>query len=145
MQRKAGSGKSTLIHHIVKILNQKFGIDSYALMAPTGAAAININGTTIHSKLSISIDPQLNILGFEGEKRIQETLRNCRFLIINEMSMVGCRLLKKIDLRCRTAKPAFQNMSFGGMFVYLFGDIKQLPPVNDRPLYRDLFAKNEDV
>ena len=51
--------------------------------------------------------------------------------------MVGCNLLRQIDLRCRSGKPNKQNEPFGGLFVYLFGDIKQLPPVKDRPLYSD--------
>ena len=141
VQGKAGSGKSTLIKYFVKILNQKYGMDSYALMAPTGASASNIHGTTIHSAFSISTDDELNRLYDEGEKRIQEKFRNCRFIIIDERSMMGCRLFKKIDKRCRTAKPEFQDLSFGGMFLYLFGDIKQLPPVFDRPLYSPRLEK----
>ena len=50
IQGIAGSGKSTLIYHFVQVLNQKFGIQSYALVAATGAAALNISGTTINSK-----------------------------------------------------------------------------------------------
>lgn len=141
IQGKAGSGKSTLIQYFVKVLNRKFGPNSYALVAPTGAAAKNINGSTIHSKLFITIDKHMKPLDCEPSKRIQENFRNCKFLIIDEMSLIGCALLKKIDRRCRTAKPDSQNISFGGMYVYLFGDIKQLPPVSDRPLYSERFGK----
>ncbi|XP_055344659.1 uncharacterized protein LOC129592610 [Paramacrobiotus metropolitanus] len=51
-----------------------------------------------------------------------------------------CALLAKMDKRCRQAKPENSDEPFGGMFVYLFGDINQLPPVLDRPLYGDGFA-----
>uniref|UniRef100_A0A8D9E7N4 ATP-dependent DNA helicase n=1 Tax=Cacopsylla melanoneura TaxID=428564 RepID=A0A8D9E7N4_9HEMI len=62
-------------------------------------------------------------------------MEHCHFIIIDEMSMLGCSLFKKIDLRCREAKPLKASQPFGGMFLYLLGDIKQLPPVLDRPFY----------
>ena len=142
VQGKAGTGKSTLIHLMIKFLNQQFGQQSYALVAPTGAAALNINGSTIHSKFAINCDGHLNTLANESLNRLQNSLRHCQFLIIDEISMVGCALFRKIDLRCRSAKPKFQHLPFAGMFVYLFGDIKQLPPVRDRPLYSNSFGKS---
>lgn len=67
-----------------------------------------IKGTNMYLKIS------------EREKHIEEIQRNCRFLIVDEISMVRCRLSKIIHMHCKTTKCAFQNMSFGGMFVYLF-------------------------
>lgn len=62
VQGKAGSGKSALIKYITSQLTLTFGEDSFALLAPTGAAAVNINGSTIHSKLAIGIDARLRPL-----------------------------------------------------------------------------------
>ena len=57
--------------------------------------------------------------------------------------MIGCSLLRKIDLRVRKAIPSRQDEPFGGLFVYFLGDINQLPPVNDRPLYSDKIEGRE--
>ena len=56
VQGKAGTGKSTLIHTITSMLNEAYGESSFLLLAPTGVAASNINGSTIHSKLLIKQD-----------------------------------------------------------------------------------------
>lgn len=56
------------------------------------------------------------------------------FNFLDEISLIGCSLLSKIDIRCRQAKSC-HNLPFGGLFVILLGDIKQLPPVKDRSLY----------
>ncbi|XP_055340283.1 uncharacterized protein LOC129589491 [Paramacrobiotus metropolitanus] len=53
--------------------------------------------------------------------------------------MIGCSLFAKMDKRCRQAKPENSDVPFGGLIVCLFGDINQLPPVLDRPLYGDGF------
>ena len=57
------------------------------------------------------------------------------------MSMIGCTMLKKIDLRCRDAKSV--QVPFGGMFLYLLGDINQLPPVKDKALYSTQVGRGE--
>lgn len=136
IQGKAGSGKTTLIQAIKFILSQAFGSDSYIVMAPTGAAAANIDAATIHATLKINIDFLLQDLRSEALTKLQDDLKNCRFVIIDEMSLIGCSLLKKIDLRLRQITGC-HNEAFGGKFLFLFGDLKQLPPVKDRPLYGD--------
>ena len=106
------------------------------VIAPTGVAAFNINGTTIHSTLSL---PIINNKKFELEgnqlKQLQERLANVIYLIIDEKSMVGRRMLALIDLRLRQAFPEHKNEAFGGRSIILFGDFGQLPPVLDLPMY----------
>lgn len=63
IQGKVGSSKSTLIKAIKATLSQELGNDSFIVMAPTGAAAANIQASTLHSTLKINIDPQLQTLG----------------------------------------------------------------------------------
>lgn len=137
VQGKAGSGKSTLISYFTFRLNQMLGLSSYQLLAPTGAAAVNINGSTIHSKLLLGINKTYKDLSLHSLAQFQEEMYGCKFIFIDELSMIGCSLLRKIDLRLRKAFPSRQDEPFGGLFVYFFGDINQLPPVNDRPLYSD--------
>jgi len=68
-------------------------------------------------------------------RRIQRDLENTKFLFLDEMSMIGLRLFAKIDFRLRQIFPQNNNRPFGGVFVVLFGDFGQLPPVGDRALY----------
>ena len=105
-------------------------------MAPTGAAAVNIEASTLHSALKINIESSLRPLSIINLKIPQENLQNVRFAIIDEMSLLGCSLLKKVDLRLREAKSK-PNSPFGGLFLFLLGDLKQLPPFKDRAFYAD--------
>jgi ATP-dependent DNA helicase PIF1 len=133
VQGKAGSGKSTVIKAIKSIVYNQFGENSCMVVAPTGSAASLIEAKTIHNSFKINIDNKLSSLNPQALNDLQENFYNCKFIIIDEMSLVGCTLFRKIDLRCRIAKSI--NEPFGGMFVILLGDLKQLPPVRDRPFY----------
>lgn len=133
VQGKAGTGKSTLIQAIVATLsaNLHFGPSSYKLLAPTGAASVNINGQTIHSVLKIS--GNTNDLDGAALTSLQADFENVEVIIIDEFSMVGATLMGQLERRCKQAKG--NKEPFGGLIVYLFGDIKQLPPVKDRTMY----------
>ena len=136
VQGTAGTGKSTLIKHITTTLTATLGNSSFMLLAATGVAAYNVGGTTIHSALRIPIERKyFSQLSSAAEHDLQSQFQSCHFVIIDEFSMVGCALLSMIDKRLRQAKPGYSNVPFGNMFVYLFGDIMQLPPVMDRALY----------
>ena len=56
--------------------------------------------------------------------------------IFDEYSMIGCRLMDKIHQRCCEGK-ANNSEPFGGLFIYFFGDLRQLPPVKDTPLFAE--------
>ncbi|GBN43587.1 hypothetical protein AVEN_21158-1 [Araneus ventricosus] len=70
----------------------------------------------------------------QSQKLLQET-KVCHIIIITEISKLSFSLFEKIDLRCRKVKPRKSDTPFGVMFLFLPGDIKQLPPVSDRPFY----------
>jgi hypothetical protein len=65
----------------------------------------------------------------------QEEMRDVKYLLIDEFSFVGPKLLLKIDSRLREAFPHQQKMCFGGTSIILVGDLAQLPPVMDKPIY----------
>lgn len=134
IQGKAGSGKSTLIKAIQSIVSTRLGRGAITTMAPTGAAASNINCSTIHSTLKINIHRTLTDLSNSSLHELQQVMRECKFIVIDEMSLLGCSLLKKIDIRCRESK-GVNDLEFGGMFLVLIGDLRQLPPVKDRPFF----------
>lgn len=133
VQGKAGTGKSTLIQAIVATLSNdnSLGPGSYKLLALTGAESVNINGQTIHSALRIN-GHFVELTG-TSLTAFQEEFENIRYLLIDVFSMCGAQLMGKIERRCRQAMG--NNEPFGGLCVYLFADIKQLPPVRDRTMY----------
>jgi len=135
VQGKAGTGKSALIKSIGQHLDsQEPHSKSYEILAPTGAAAFNIDGTTIHSGLRIPINGNMSPLNGENLRNLQLHFQKIRFIIIDEYSMVRTRLLYKIHRRLCEAKGNSQE-PFGGLNVYLFGDIRQSPPVKDSAIY----------
>jgi ATP-dependent DNA helicase PIF1 len=146
----AGTGKTYLIKGIRGRLREMTGVGSKSpvfVVAPTGVAAFNINGATIHSTLSIPIttNKHLDING-EKLKQLQDRLQNVRYVIIDEKSMVGRRMLGLIDMRLRQAFPEHNNEPFGGRSVIILGDFSQLPPVLDFTVYvntlRDPLSNN---
>ena len=135
----AGTGKSYLIKAVRSRLHTMAGNEAESpvlVIAPTGVAAFNINGATIHSKLSVPIskDKKYNLEG-KRLKQLQERLKDVKYFIIDEKSMVGKQMLGIIDTRLKQAFPEKINEPFGGRSVIMFGDFGQLPPVLDLPMY----------
>ncbi len=117
------------------------------VLAPTGVAAFNINGMTIHSNLSIPIITNKSLdLNGERLKQLQDRLKDVQYIIIDEKSMVGRRILALIDMRLRQAFPEHNNEPFGGRSVIMVGDFGQLLPILDLPMYvsiqRDALSNN---
>ncbi|KAK3916790.1 LOW QUALITY PROTEIN: ATP-dependent DNA helicase [Frankliniella fusca] len=135
IQGKAGTGKSLVIAKITKLLSDYLGPQSFLLLGPTGVSAININGSTIHSKLLIKTNGT-DFAHLNGQQlhAFKKSMANVKFIIIDEFSMVGCEMMHMVDQRLRQGKDQ-PNEEFGGLFLYMFGDINQLPPVMDCPLY----------
>lgn len=125
----AGTGKSYLINIIREKLHNSI------VLAPTGVAAFNIQGSTIHSALSIPISGTKFELEGEPLKKLQNKLKNVHYFIIDEMSMVGRRFLAIVDLRLRQTFSEYSNIPFGGRSIIIVGDFGQLPPVCDLPMY----------
>ncbi|XP_066914898.1 ATP-dependent DNA helicase PIF1-like [Clytia hemisphaerica] len=133
----AGSGKSYLINCIKKLLGKKCLLTSYF-----GIAAFNINGRTLHSTLKLPIRSKLkHELKGKSLDNLQTDLKDIEYIIIDEFSVVGQRLLGWIDSRCRQATGKLETL-FGGISIILVGDVAQLPPVMDDVLYHS-FPKNE--
>jgi ATP-dependent DNA helicase PIF1 len=133
VQGKAGCGKSTLIHKIVQEARRQFGDTSVCILgAFTGSAAVNIGGRTLHSLFHLDISRN-KPLADDSLRKFQKEMENVRFVIIDEMSMVGAELFRFIEMRCREATCV--QALFGGLMVYLFGDFRQLPPVAVVSLY----------
>ena len=118
---RAGTGKSTLL----KVLRESLGEDAVVL-APTGLAAVNVGGQTIHS--FFGLPPRLVRESDIRRSRNGRVMRKLKFLIIDEVSMVRSDLMWAIDLSLRINRGRPRE-PFGGVRLLLFGDLHQLPPV----------------
>ncbi len=138
---KAGTGKTTLLHKIVSSTHK-----SRVIVAPTGIAALNAGGVTIHSFFQLPFGafiPDFNFpqnathlkvenkttlnRHFKWNKKRIELVRRLELLIIDEVSMLRADLLDAIDWTLRTVRRI--NLPFGGVQVLFIGDLFQLPPV----------------
>ncbi len=125
---KAGTGKTTFLHRI-----KEEAVKRMAVVAPTGVAAINAKGMTIHSFFQLPFGPFLP--GSERDASRQRKfsrdkirlIRSLELLVIDEISMVRADLLDSIDDVLRRYKNRFQP--FGGVQLLMIGDLHQLPPV----------------
>jgi len=122
---KAGTGKTTFLQNLRQRSKKKL-----AIVAPTGVAAINAGGMTIHSFFQLSFAPVIpGTLGqdsfYSAEKR--ELLQILELLIIDEVSMVRPDTLDQIDLILRNVKGS--PHPFGGVQLLLIGDLSQLSPI----------------
>ncbi|KAJ1524609.1 hypothetical protein ONE63_011093 [Megalurothrips usitatus] len=139
VQGPAGTGKSLVIRAVTNRIMTALGVNSILLLAPTGVAAVNIGGSTIHSKLHIS-----NIYDFE-DLRNEAARKFCNemkdVIVIDEYSMVGCAMMAAIDRRLKQSTGNYDAL-FGGYIVLFFGDVYQLPPVKDTPLYSEVIPQN---
>lgn len=126
----AGTGKSYLIHCLKQLLQNKLRIT-----APTGIAAFTIQGQTLHSLLDLPTRGEFKQLQGQRLVTLQERMQPIKYLIIDEISMVGHKMFGYIDKRLRQAFPHACNTVLSGCSCILFGDFGQLPPVMDLPLY----------
>ena len=128
---KAGTGKTTFLRRLKQECPKQM-----AVVAPTGVAAINAEGVTIHSLFQLP--PQLFLPTYEARRQLfsemqmrankQRVLRNLELLVIDEVSMVRADLLDTIDAVLRHFKHR-PTIPFGGVQLLVIGDLFQLSPV----------------
>ena len=152
---KAGTGKTTFLKYIRENCHKQM-----AVVAPTGVAAINAGGVTMHSFFQLPFSPfipdagsgfrnnndevanrnsLINRLKMTGEKK--KIIRELELLIIDEISMVRCDTLDAVDTILRHVRRKHHER-FGGLQVLFIGDMFQLPPVvkeHEWRLLRDFY------
>ena len=126
----AGTGKSYLINCLRLLLQEKL-----CVAAPTGIAAFNIDGQTLHSLFSLPTKTDFKNLEGDRLHQLQQYFATIKYIIIDEMSMIGRKIFGQVDRRLRQIFPHHAQEVFGGCSCLLFGDFGQLPPVMDLPLY----------
>ncbi|MGN6762015.1 MAG: ATP-dependent DNA helicase [Leifsonia sp.] len=130
---RAGTGKSTLLNHLAWNTEK-----SIVISAPTGVAALNVGGQTIHSlfRLPIGVIADHDI---DQTTELRKLLNSIDTLVIDEVSMVNADLMDAIDRSLRQARQR-AGEPFGGVQVVLFGDPYQLAPVPGGTEERAYFA-----
>jgi uncharacterized protein YpbB len=139
---KAGTGKTTLLREIIQTTHK-----NTVVVAPTGIAALNAGGVTIHSMFQLPFGgfiPEFNVdsqfsesVKFESKDTLRRhfkmsglkksVIRNMELLIIDEVSMLRADLLDAMDYMMQTVRK--KKTPFGGVQVLFIGDLLQLPPV----------------
>ena len=141
---KAGTGKSTFLKYICANTNKE-----HVVLAPTGIAAVNVGGQTLHSFFKIPFKPLLPDDPDFSPRRIRKTLRysaqkvklikKLQLIIIDEISMVRCDIIDFIDKVLRIYSGNMRE-PFGGKQLLFVGDIFQLEPVITRDM-RDILRR----
>ena len=156
---KAGTGKTTFLRHIIQQTHKKA-----VIVAPTGIAAINAGGVTLHSLFQLPFgtfipqnqtnnsfhafkvnDPSSIMRNMHMNETKRKLIRELELLIIDEVSMLRADLLDAIDTVLRSIRSK-QHIPFGGVQVLFIGDLLQLPPVVKdgeweilKPFYKSIF------
>ena len=142
----AGAGKSHLIKAIYHTATKSFRHitnnpekPTVLLMTPTGVAAININGTTIHTALAIPKESGDNVPPMSDQKRtqIRMSLTELKLIIIDEISMVSNTTLLHIHQRLKEIFATPSNQLFAGLSVIVVDDLYQLPPIRRKPVFEE--------
>ena len=141
VQGGAGTGKSTIIDAMSQQMERIFRTPGdnphhpYIIKcAFTGTAAANILGQTMHSAFSFNFGNEFLTLGDKSRDEKRKSLENLQVIIIDEYSMIKSDMLYQLDLRLKELKEK-QNIPFGGVSIFLFGDILQLKPVRARYIF----------
>ena len=144
---KAGTGKTTFLKYLTGTTTKRF-----VVLAPTGVAAINAGGSTIHSFFQLPLCPYLPdvkelITEYQTPERYRslrkeriKIIRTLDLLIIDEISMVRADLLDAVDMTLRRYRR--NDRPFGGVQLLMIGDAQQLSPVvkeNERPFMAQVY------
>jgi ATP-dependent exoDNAse (exonuclease V) alpha subunit len=134
---KAGTGKSTLLNHFRKSTKK-----TIAVLAPTGVAAINVGGQTVHSFFKFRPDTTPDsVRSIKVSADASKIFKALDTIVIDEVSMLRADLLDCIDRFLRLHGPE-RGRFFGGIQMVFIGDLYQLPPVvttRDRELFHSFY------
>ncbi len=124
----AGTGKSYTLEKVIDLMQAKYSgrPGAVAIVAPTGAAALQVGGTTIHSFFGLGRVDKQTAPTTKSWSKVWDTLQ---VLIIDEISMVADWMLDLLDRMGRKSRPAHRHLPFGGVQLILCGDFLQLPPI----------------
>lgn len=133
IQGKAGYGKSFTLKAMIGHCEEVLGKDSFVIVGPTGVSARNVFGETIHSFARLGRTSYLRDLSVDELALLRNKYKDLQIIFVDEYSLVGLRLLGMLEQRCREMKDCTDL--FGGLCIYLTGDLYQLVPVGDKAIF----------
>ncbi|XP_062557042.1 uncharacterized protein LOC134221891 [Armigeres subalbatus] len=137
----AGCGKTFTLRILMETVNRYSQAhnkqhNAYVACASTGKAAVAIGGTTVHSAFRICMSRrQSSKLSFEALQLYRNAFANVKLIIIDETSMLGADVLNTVHVRLQEITGNYDD-PFGGMPIVFCGDLRQLPPVNARAVFK---------
>nr|XP_029715803.1 uncharacterized protein LOC109402861 [Aedes albopictus] len=137
----AGCGKTFTLRILMETVNRfsqahNSQSNAYVACASTGKAAVAIGGTTVHSAFRITMSRrQSSKLSFEARQLYRNAFANVKVIIVDETSMLGADVLNTVHARLQEITGNYDD-PFGGMSIVFCGDLRQLPPVNARPVFK---------
>lgn len=137
----AGCGKTFTLRILMETVNRfsqahNSQNNAYVACASTGKAAVAIGGTTVHSAFRITMSRrQSSKLSFEALQLYRNAFANVKVIIIDETSMLGADVLNTVHVRLQEITGNHDD-PFGGMPIVFCGDLRQLPPVIARPVFK---------
>jgi ATP-dependent DNA helicase PIF1 len=126
----AGTGKSYILRVLQDVMNHLGLAEKIAFTAPTGVAACNVRGLTIHSwsGIGLGLDPAEKICAtIKGKREVKMRWEKTEILVIDEISMLSAEMFDLLSEVGRVIRN--DERPFGGMQIVLCGDFFQLPPV----------------
>lgn len=150
----AGVGKSVLLRALYQALTKYFSHKAgenpdevkVIICAPTGKAAFNVGGSTIHSVFNIPAEQGFNYKPLDMQQlgTFQSNLKSLKVVFIDEISMVGRKMFNYINLRLQEILGSLKP--FGGVSVIAFGDLYQLKPVMDQWIFKsNISSESQDI
>lgn len=139
----AGTGKTFTLNLAMEITNRftqnhSCRTNAFVACASTGKAAVALGGTTVHSAFRIAISKRTNsTMSREYIQSYRNSFAGVKVIFIDEVSMLSADILNKINGRMCEITGNF-DVPFGGKNVIFCGDLRQLPPVNARPIFKPL-------
>lgn len=126
----AGTGKSFLLRRCIHTLKRRNGSNRVAVVAPTGVAAAQINGSTLHSFFGLGIVRRVSDFQRMTKKKNASRIKALKVLVLDEVSMLSADMFHHLE---RTTREIRGNARpFGGIQLVVCGDFFQLPPISSR-------------
>ena len=126
-----GTGKSQVIKALMHFFRQRNEPHRFTVLAPTGSAAVLVDGSTYHSVLGVfEVDKDIT----KTIAQIKDRLEGVEYIFVDEVSMISCRDIYTISKQLALSLNN-KNDAFGGMNIIFAGDFAQLPPVMSKSLY----------
>lgn len=147
----AGSGKTFLMKLMMETYNRFWQhhdslYNAYVATASTGSAASAINGATVHSALRVNTTRNINYMSSESINNFRAAFAHVRSIFVDEVSMLGNTILEQIDTRLQQIRCSKKD--YGDFDVIFTGDLRQLKPIFQTPIYNHNYgqrSKGEEV